>query len=273
MAIHSVVTVKQVPDTAHLSTDTMKEDGTVNRAALPAIINPEDLNALEEALRFKEKYGGTVTVISMGPPSAQESLMECYYRGADRLILLSDMAFAASDTLATSRILAAAIRKLGVIHLIFCGRQAIDGDTGQVGPQLAQKLGLNQLTFVSEIIDSGSSSIKVRRINESGYEILQAPFPVLLTIDADANHSRPVNVKRLMAHKEYIFDSENELFTHWTQDDMGLTGELCGVSGSPTKVKEIENVVLEAHDIQKIPMTEEGINGLIHELRTEHIIG
>lgn len=273
MAIHTVVTVKQVPDTAHLSADTMKPDGTVNRAALPAIINPEDLNVLEEALRLKERLGGTVTVISMGPPSAEQVLMECFYRGADRLILLSDMAFAGSDTLATSMILSAAIKKLGAVDLVCCGRQAIDGDTGQVGPQLAEKLGLNQITFVSEVIDFDESGIEVRRMNESGYEVLSAPFPLLLTIDADANHPRPPNVKRLMAYKEYEFASDNDLCTLWGREDLGLSVEQCGFSGSPTKVKEIENVVLEAHDIQKIPVTEEGIIGLMHQLRTEHIIG
>lgn len=273
MSLEMIVTIKQVPDTANITTEAMKSDGTVNRSALPAILNPEDLNALEAALRLKESVGGSVTVLSMGPPSAAHALMECYYRGADDLILLSDKAFAGSDTLATSLILSAAIKKIGVFDLILCGRQAIDGDTGQVGPQLAEKLNINQITYVSEIIDFENGKIKVRRASDSGYEILKSTLPLLLTVDADANHPRPPNVKRIMAYKNIEFSDVDPLFTIWNRKRLGIGEELCGFAGSPTKVKEIENVVLTAHDIKKIPATADGINGLIHELRKDHIIG
>lgn len=273
MSLDIIVTIKQVPDTANITTEAMKPDGTVNRSALPAILNPEDLNALEAALRLKESYGGSVTVISMGPPSASHALMECYYRGADDLILLSDKAFAGSDTLATSFILSAAIKKIGVFGLVLCGRQAIDGDTGQVGPQLAEKLNINQITFVSEIMDFKGGKIKVRRSSDSGYEILKSALPLLLTVDADANHSRPPNVKRIMAYKNIEFSNNDPLFTIWDRGHLGIAEEMCGFLGSPTKVKEIENVVLTAQNIKKIPATSEGINELIHELRKDHIIG
>ncbi|MBI9099411.1 MAG: electron transfer flavoprotein subunit beta/FixA family protein, partial [Spirochaetaceae bacterium] len=161
MSFQMIVTVKQVPDTQAISGEAMTPEGTVNRSALPAIFNPEDLNALEEALKIKEQFGGHITAISMGPPSAAEVLRECYYRGADDLILLSDKSFAGSDTLATSLTLAYGIKKIGHFDIIFCGRQAIDGDTAQVGPQLAEKLDVNQLTSVSSILDVQNDSITV----------------------------------------------------------------------------------------------------------------
>ena len=146
-----VVLVKQVPDTQNVTGDAMKEDGTVNRAALPAVFNPEDLNALEEALRLKDRHGARVTVITMGPPAAVQVLRESLYRGADEVILLTDKAFAGADTLATSYALSLAVKKLGGADLVLCGRQAIDGDTAQVGPQTAEKLGYPQITCVSRV--------------------------------------------------------------------------------------------------------------------------
>ena len=150
MPYDSIVCVKQVPDTANITAEAMKEDGTVNRAALPTIFNPEDLHALETALEVRDQYGGTVTVVSMGPPEAADVLRDCLFRGADRAILLTDRRAAASDTLATSYILAQAIRTIGRYDFVFCGRQAIDGDTAQVGPQCAEKLGIPQITYLEQ---------------------------------------------------------------------------------------------------------------------------
>ena len=151
MSLRIIVLVKQVPDTHNVTGEAMKEDGTVNRAALPAVFNPEDLNALEEALRLKERHGGRVSVLTMGPPAAVQVLRESLFRGADEVVLLSDAAFAGADTLATSYALSLAIAKMGEFDLVLCGRQAIDGDTAQVGPQTAEKLGLPQITCVSRI--------------------------------------------------------------------------------------------------------------------------
>ena len=148
MPYDSIVCVKQVPDTANITAEAMKEDGTVNRAALPTIFNPEDLHALETALELRDRFGGTVTVVTMGPPKAADVLRDCLYRGADRVILLTDRRAAASDTLATSYILSQAIRTIGRYDFVFCGRQAIDGDTAQVGPQCAEKLGIPQVTYL-----------------------------------------------------------------------------------------------------------------------------
>jgi len=152
MPYHSIVLVKQVPDTRHVTGDVMTKKGTMNRNALPAIFNPEDLNALEMALQVKERYGGTVTVLTMGPPKAAQILRDSLYRGADRVILLTDRKFAGADTQATSYTLKAAIDKIGAFDLIFAGRQAIDGDTAQVGPQVAEKLGIPQITYAETVL-------------------------------------------------------------------------------------------------------------------------
>ncbi len=284
-----IVTVKQVPDTQHIVGNAMKPDGTVNRKALPAIVNPEDLNALEAALEIKEKLGGTVTVISMGPPAAAQALRECYFRGADDVILLSDLRFAVADTLATSFAIKCAINSIKDYDIVLCGRQAIDGDTAQVGPQIAEKLKINQLTNIVKIQDVSESSITVKRATDHGYEILRSRFPVLLTITGEVNIPRSPSVKRLLAFKNMSFknknskdkvtdlapeyQSESDHFQVWDMDSIGAEESECGLAGSPTKVKKIENVVLTATDIKLIPNTEDGINGLIHELRQEHIIG
>src|SRR4030042_6498904 len=177
-----IVLVKQVPDTQNITGQAMKEDGTVNRAALPAIFNPEDLNALEEALKIKEKHGGKITVITMGPPNAAEILRESLFRGADEVILLSDRKFAGADTLATSYALCMAIKKVKNFDIVLCGRQAIDGDTAQVGPQTAEKIGTNQITCVDKIVELKDKEITVERSIKGGYEILKAKLPILLTI-------------------------------------------------------------------------------------------
>ena len=269
------VLIKQVPDTAHITAEAMQEDGTVNRTALPTIVNPSDLNALETALQLKERHGGKVTVISMGPPSARTALKECFYMGADQVILLNDKAFAGSDTLATSYILKTAMEKVGHFDLIICGKQAIDGDTAQVGPQIAEKLHLNQITFVSDILelDTGKKVIKARRSTENGFEILKSPLPLLMTVEDHANSPRPSNIKRMMAYKKTEFTADGVLFKMWGQKELGLPDERCGFAGSPTKVKKVQKVVLTAKDVKQIPNTDEGVRSLIHELCDEHIIG
>jgi len=290
MPYNIIVTVKQVPDTKNISGQAMKEDGTVNRAALPAIFNPEDLNALEEALSVKETHGGHVTVLTMGPPAAETVLKECLFRGADDAILLSDRKFAGADTLATSYALACAIRRIGAFDMIFCGRQAIDGDTAQVGPQIAEKLDINQVTCATEIKALTSESVTAVRSLENGREIVEAALPVLITISSQANEPRSFSAKRVMALKslecrhcraEPARDPEDNsatcvMPTHirmWDIEVIGADPERCGLAGSPTKVKKIENVVLKATDIKKIPDTPTAIAGLMRELIDENILG
>src|ERR1035437_330941 len=197
-----IVLAKQVPDTRNVGKDAMKADGTVNRSVLPAIFNPEDLHALEQALRIKDKFPGSViTLLTMGPVRASEVLREGFYRGADDGILLTDRAFAGSDTLATSYALACAIKKIKDFDIIVCGRQAIDGDTAQVGPQVAEKLGIPQVTYAEEIISLSEKTITVKRRLERGIEVLEAPLPLLITVNNTAPHCRPRNAKLLMKFK------------------------------------------------------------------------
>ncbi len=267
----------------------MTPEGTVNRAVLPAILNPEDLNALEEALKIKDQFGAHITVLSMGPPSAAKVLNECYCRGADDCILLSDKKFAGADTLATSLTLYYAIRQIGTFDIVFCGRQAIDGDTAQVGPQLAEKLDINQITGISSVLDVQKKSITVERITEYGFEQLRSPFPVLVTVNNTANKPRSSSALRLMGYRKMKFykpeipESERDLpeklkkeshhFQLWEIDNIKAGPSDCGLKGSPTMVKKIDNVVLETKDIRNIPNTESGIKLLIHELLEDHIIG
>ena len=290
MPYNIIVTVKQVPDTKNITGQAMKEDGTVNRAALPAIFNPEDLNALEEALAIKETQSGHVTVLSMGPPSAATVLKECLFRGADEAILLSDRKFAGADTLATSYALACAIRKIGAFDMIFCGRQAIDGDTAQVGPQIAEKLDINQVTCVTEIVGLTPEAVTAVRSLESSQETVKAKLPVLMTISSQANEPRSFSAKRVMALKsleclhcraELERDAGDASATcvlpshirRWDIEVIGADPERCGLSGSPTKVKKVENVVLKATDMKKIPDTPADIAGLMRELIDENILG
>lgn len=284
MGLRIIVLVKQVPDTNNITGDAMKPDGTINRAALPAIFNPEDLNALEEALKIKETIGATITAITLGPPAAVKILKECLYRGADDVVLVTDPKFAASDTLATSYALKRTIDKIGSYDLIFCGRQAIDGDTAQVGPQIAEKLKINQLTCISKVIETSEQNITVRRSIEGGYEIVRSGFPALLTFTGEANEPRAPSAKKIMIYKNitnqcaihYIHPTADDICNHikeWNAADIQADIELCGLSGSPTKVKNIQNVVLTARDMKMIGNTEEDIKGLVNELIEEHIIG
>jgi len=274
MSFNMVVLVKQVPDTSNIVEDAMKPDGTVNREALPAIINPEDLCALEEALKIKENAGGSITVISMGPPKAEDVLKYCLCMGADKAILLSDRRFAASDTLATSYTLTKAIEKLPSFDIIFCGRQAIDGDTAQVGPQVAEKLNINQLTYVFNIVELTKEYIVVKRDIGDGYEICKSPLPVLLTISSKANTPRPPSVKRAMAYKKLKAQkNDNALILLWDLESIGADPNRCGLKGSKTRVKKVENVVLKTFDKKEIQPTLDSISELLKELKEDHIIG
>lgn len=289
MGLKMIVTIKQVPDTQKISSDAMKPDGTINRNALPAIINPEDLNALEEALKIKETLGGMIIVVTMGPPKAAEVLRECLFRGVDDVVMLSDQKFAGADTQATSYALGCAIEKIGNYDLVLCGRQAIDGDTAQVGPQLAQKLGLNQLTYVQEIIEINEKSITVNRLIENGHEIARSKLPLLLTITAQANIPRPQNAKLVMAYKNIDVKKDEDSVGGWYSrtDHHGHVNHIkawdcesieadpqkCGIAGSPTKVKKVESVVLSTVDAKLVPDTEEDIAMMIQELSEAHIIG
>ena len=289
MPYNIIVTVKQVPDTKNITGEAMKPDGTVNRAALPAIFNPEDLNALEEALAIKETHGGHVTVLTMGPPSAETVLKECLFRGADEAVLLSDRKFAGADTLATSYALACAIRRIGSFDLIFCGRQAIDGDTAQVGPQIAEKLDINQVTCATKIEALTPEAVTAVRSLENGHETVEAGLPGLMTISSAANEPRSFSAKRVMALKDLeCRHCQAELergpddeavctlpshIRRWDMDVIGADPDRCGLAGSPTKVKKVDNVVLKATDTRNIPDTPAGVAGLVKELIDENILG
>ena len=285
-----IVLAKQVPDTRNVGKDAMKADGTVNRAVLPAIFNPEDLNALELALRVKDQIPGTiVTLLTMGPGRAAEIIREGLYRGADDGILLTDRAFAGSDTLATSYALSQTIKEMGKFDLIIAGRQAIDGDTAQVGPQVAEKLGINQVTYVEEILQIEKSSIKARRRLDNGVETVKAPLPLLLTVNSSAPDCRSRNAKLLMKYKhartvterqdaaeDYLFLYDSRPFLNiqeMTVNQIQSVPDQLGLTGSPTKVKRIENVILQAKDAKRLTAADEGINDLMKELIDSHVIG
>lgn len=289
MSLNIIVLAKQVPDTRNVGKDAMKEDGTINRAVLPAIFNPEDLNALEQALKLKEMYPGTkVTLLTMGPGRAAEIVREGLYRGADGGIVLSDRAFAGSDTLATSYALSAAVRKIGNYDLIIGGRQAIDGDTAQVGPQIAEKLGLPQVTYAEEIISAEDGKVVVKRRIESGVETVKAPMPLVITVNGSADACRPRNAKALQKYKYAAAPSEVAADEHrkeligkrpylgigeWSAVDVEADLAQCGLAGSPTKVKAIENVVFTAKDARNVGTSDQELEALIKELIANHTIG
>ncbi|MDP3352200.1 MAG: electron transfer flavoprotein subunit beta/FixA family protein [Flavobacteriaceae bacterium] len=284
-----IVLAKQVPDTRNVGKNAMKADGTVNRSVLPAIFNPEDLHALEQAIRIKDQFpGSTITILTMGPVRAAEILREGLYRGADAGILLTDRAFAGSDTLATSYALSCAIRKMEKYDIIICGRQAIDGDTAQVGPQVAEKLGIPQITYAEEIISLTNDKIQVKRRLERGVEVLEASFPILITVNNSAPHCRPRHAKRLMKYKHTTTMSEsqeisedyltasmgnNQIIMEWGVNDIECDRAQLGLGGSPTKVKKVENIVFQAKESLKLEDNDEDINELMKELITAHIIG
>ena len=304
MSYDCIVCVKQVPDTSNITGQAMKEDGTVNRGALPAIFNPEDLNCLEAALQVRETYGGTVTAISMGPLNASEVLRECLYRGADRAILITDARAAASDTLATGYILSQAVRTIGRYDMVFCGRQAIDGDTAQVGPQMAEKLGIPQVTYFERFAALNGRTARIRRNVGNGWEVLEAELPLLITVLGSANEPRPPAARRVMQYKRarvanelarqveaQMPDAAEEqhqieqanlieklkmrglLMEQWSLDDIDADLQWFGLAGSATKVHRVQSIVLTKEGHTEVPPTEQGVRQMIHELIVDHTLG
>jgi electron transfer flavoprotein beta subunit len=303
VAYNCVVLVKQVPDTKRITGEAMNEDGTVNRGALPAIFNPEDLSALELALDIKDHYGGKVTAVTMGLPTAGEILKDCLYRGADEAVLVTDRRCAASDTLATSYILSCAVRKLEA-DIVLCGRQAIDGDTAQVGPQVAEKLDIPQITYVENLMALNDKTITAKRNLGNGWQEVKTTLPVLLTVVEEANEPRAWGARRVMKYKKAKtpFEVASEikentgngddkehgdlvkqkseelskkglLIKQWDLDMLEADLDWCGRDGSPTKVHRIQSVVLSAKDTKEIDSTPEAIEQMVHELIEDHTIG
>lgn len=285
-----VVLAKQVPDTRNVGKDAMKANGTVNRAALPAIFNPEDLKALEQALRIKDDHPGSmISVLTMGPGRAADIIREGLYRGADNGFLVTDRRFAGSDTLATSYVISLAIKKLMPVDLIICGRQAIDGDTAQVGPQVAEKLHIPQVTYAEAIESPGPGKIRIRRRLERGSETVEAPLPLLITVHGSAPHCRTRNARLLLRYKHACTMSElqhvAEDYTHlhddrpfldipeWTVDDLHPDDHMLGLSGSPTKVKKVMNVVFTTKEARVLGDSDPEIDSLMHDLIMNHTIG
>ncbi|RHR34795.1 electron transfer flavoprotein beta subunit/FixA family protein [Parabacteroides sp. AF18-52] len=302
MSLRIIVLAKQVPDTRNVGKDAMKEDGTVNRAALPAIFNPEDLNALEQALRLKDAYpGSTVTLLTMGPGRAAEIIREGLYRGADGGFLLTDRAFAGADTLATSYALATAIKKINDYDIIIGGRQAIDGDTAQVGPQVAEKLGLTQITYAEEIlnVDEAARRITVKRHIDGGVETVEGPLPIVITVNGSAAPCRPRNARLVQKYKRAMGAQEKAVhptachpdvpselpyadlyekrpylnIQEWSVNDVNGDLTQCGLSGSPTKVKTIQNIVFQAKESKTLTSADKDIEEMIVELLANHTIG
>lgn len=290
MSLKIIVLAKQVPDTRNVGKDAMTAEGTVNRAALPAIFNPEDLNALEQALQLKEQNPGTtISLLTMGPPRAAEIIREGLFRGADGGVLLTDRAFAGADTLATSYALACAVKAMGDFDLILGGRQAIDGDTAQVGPQVAEKLNIAQITYAEKIekIENGEAIIK-RRL-ERGVEVVKAKLPLVVTVNGTADECRPRNAKLIQKYKyaktnsekQNLDESEQVLYekrpylnlTEWSVKDVDADLKQVGLSGSPTKVKRIENVIFQAKESKQISDSDSDIEELVKELIANHTIG
>lgn len=291
MSLNIIVLAKQVPDTMHVGKDAMKADGTINRAALPAIFNPEDLNALEQALRIKDANpGSTVTILTMGLPRAAEVIREAMYRGADGGIVLTDRTLGGADTLATSYSLAQAVKKLGNYDLVLGGRQAIDGDTAQVGPQIAEKLGIPQITYAEEIVDLSDGHITVKRRLENGVETVKAPMPCVVTVNNSAAECRPRNAQRVMACKRAVTPSEKASLapekqkivdakpylnlSEWSAAYVEADPAQIGLPGSPTKVKAVENVVFTAKESLRLDGNDDAsIESLVKDLIANHTIG
>ena len=289
-ALKIVVLAKQVPDTRNVGRDAMTAEGTVNRAALPAIFNPEDLNALELALRLKEQCeGSTVHILTMGPQRAADIIRDAMYRGADGGYLLTDRKFAGADTLATSYALSCALKKIGA-DVIVAGRQAIDGDTAQVGPQVAEKLNLPQVTYAEQVEQVKPSSLVVRRRLERGVERVECPLPAVITVNATAAEVRPQNARLVMKYKHAMIASEiaaapNTLsarlaserdylkIVELTSADIVCDEQQLGLSGSPTKVKKIENVVFQAKEAKRLSSADADIENLMVELIASHTLG
>lgn len=290
MSLNIVVLAKQVPDTRNVGKDAMKEDGTINRAALPAIFNPEDLNALEQALQLKDANPGSiVTLLTMGLPRAAEIIREAIYRGADKGVVLTDRVLGGADTLATSYSLAQAVKKMGEYDIILGGRQAIDGDTAQVGPQIAEKLGIPQVTYAEEILALKDGYVTVKRRLEHGVETVKAPLPCVVTVNGSAAECRPRNAQRVMKFKYAVAPSEKAKLSEelqarvdartpgaideWNAEFVEADPEQIGFPGSPTKVKAIENVVFTAKESRCLDNNDAQIEELVKELIANHTIG
>lgn len=267
MKLNIAVLAKQVPDTRNVGHDAMNPDGTVNRAALPAVFNPEDLNALEQALRLKDQWPESrITVITMGPERAKDIIRQSLERGADAGYLLTDRLFAGADTLATSYALSMAVRNAGQFDIILCGRQAIDGDTAQTGPQVAEKLGWPQITCAEEILSLTEDSITVRRAIDGGKETVQSTLPVLITVSGTAPKCRPCNARRVLSCR-------NTEIPSWSVADVKADAQKCGLAGSPTKVKAVESISFQAKESKRYADTDADIMALMSELSENHIIG
>ncbi|MDD2965409.1 MAG: electron transfer flavoprotein subunit beta/FixA family protein [Bacteroidales bacterium] len=290
MPFRIIVLAKQVPDTRNVGKDAMKADGTVNRAALPAIFNPEDLHALELALRVKDQVkDAEIVIVSMGPGRAAEIIREAMYRGADSGVLVTDRKFAGSDTLATSYAISLAVKKLAPFHLVIAGRQAIDGDTAQVGPQTAEKLGIPQVTYAEELVSVDNKQITIKRRLERGIEVVKSPLPVAITVHSSAPVCRPRNAKLVMKfkHARTVTELQEETkdytelrhdrpylnIEEWSVDDIQAETDKLGLSGSPTKVKKIENVVLQRKESKVLTADEKDMDLLMQELIATHVIG
>lgn len=303
MAYRIIVCAKQVPDTSNITGEAMNPDGTINRAALPAVFNPEDKNALELGLALREKYGGKVTVITMGPPRAADILRDSLEHGADAVVLLTDRGFAVADTLATSYTLAKAIERAGGADIVLCGRQAIDGDTAQIGPQLAGRLGIGQVTYILDVLDVAGGTIRAKRMIDGGVETVEAKLPVLLTVTSEANEPRPPRAKLIMKYKkarapceligeidptrkmpagelegklkekEYALGAAGMLIAEWDGAAIAADIEQCGYAGSPTRVMKVESALLKQAKHKSVEPTGEGLQKLVHELAKDHILG
>ena len=290
MRFRIIVLAKQVPDTRNVGKDAMKADGTVNRAALPAIFNPEDLHALEQALRIKDKIPyAEVILLTMGPTRAAEIIREAMYRGADQGFLITDRKFAGSDTLATSYALSLAVKKLAPYHLVISGRQAIDGDTAQVGPQTAEKLGIPQITYAEEILSLDAKKIIIKRRLERGVEMVNSTLPALITVNSSAPpcHQRIGKLLMKYKHARTVTELQNEtkdytelytnrpylLIEEWSAEDLRADTVNLGLSGSPTKVKKIENVVFQHKESKILSNSDKDIEKLMQTLISSHIIG
>ena len=291
MSLRIVVLAKQVPDTHNVGPDAMTPEGTINRSALPAVFNPDDLNALEQALQLKDKFpGSTISVVTMGLPKSAEVIREALYRGADEGYVVTDRPLGGADTLATSYTLAQAIKKIGKFDIIIGGRQAIDGDTAQVGPQIAEKLGLTQVTYAEEIIslDEKTRKVVIKRHIDGGVETVEAPLPLVVTVNGSAAPCRPRNAKRVMKYKYATVALEREGneklaaaaekkpyldITQWGAADIDCDPKQIGKAGSPTNVKKVENIVFKAKESRTMTGSDEDINALMKELIAEKIIG
>ena len=286
------VCVKQVPDTAEIRID--PETNTLIRSGVPSIVNPFDLYALETAFRLREEKGGKIWIISMGPAQAEKAVRACLEMGADEGVLISGRAFGGSDTFSTGYILSAGIRAIEEAEnikfdLILCGRQAIDGDTAQVGPQVAEKLGLTQITYAEEILKVGDGSITVKRHIDGGVETVEGPLPIVITVNGSAAPCRPRNAKLVQKYKhaktitekqqgnlDYtdLYDTRDYLnLVEWSVADVNGDLKQCGLSGSPTKVKAIQNIVFQAKESKTISGSDREVEELIVELLENHTIG